>query len=115
MTIRFSRRSRPAIRSFLDSRGRQQRGWRRGAALIADRVLAACPQVQHVVMAAGTGGTFAGLVRGLRDRAMAHGVSVTKDDSIEVKVRDWLRGGIGHDAWRFHGDCHWGGCEMPKI
>ena len=61
-----------------------------GAALIADHVLAACPQVQHVVMAVGTGGTFAGLVRGLRDRAMAHGVSVTKDDSIEAKVRDWL-------------------------
>jgi len=86
-----------------------------GAALIADHVLAACPQVQHVVMAAGTGGTFAGLVRGLRDRAMAHGVSVTKDDSIEVKVRDWLRGGIGHDAWRFHGDYHWGGyAKCPK-
>ena len=44
-----------------------------GAALIADHVLAACPQVQHVVMAVGTGGTFAGLVRGLGGRAMAHG------------------------------------------
>jgi len=86
-----------------------------GAALIADHVLAACPQVQHVVMAAGTGGTFAGLVRGLCGRAMAHGVCVTKDDSIEVKVREWLRERIGHDAWRFHGDYHWGGyAKCPK-
>ena len=86
-----------------------------GAALIAHHVLAACPQVQHVVMAVGTGGTFAGLVRGLRARAMAHGVCVTKDDSIEAKVREWLGEGIGLDAWRLHGDYHWGGyAKCPK-
>ena len=86
-----------------------------GAALIADHVLAACPQVQHVVMAVGTGGTFAGLVRGLRGRAMAHGICVTKDDSIEAKVREWLGEGIGLDTWRLHGDYHWGGyAKCPK-
>ena len=85
------------------------------AALIAHHVLAACPQVQHVVMAVGTGGTFAGLVRGLRGRAMAHGVCVTKDDSTGAKVRDWLGEGIGRDAWRLHGDYHWGGyAKCPK-
>ncbi len=77
-----------------------------GATLIADHVLAACPQVQHVMMAVGTGGTFAGLVRGLRGRAMAHGICVTKDHSIEVKVRDWLGEGIGHETWRLHEDYH---------
>lgn len=86
-----------------------------GAALIADHVLTACPQVQHVVMAVGTGGTFAGLVRGLRGRAMAHGVSVTKDHSTEARVRDWLEEGVGHDTWRLHKDYHWGGyAKCPK-
>ena len=80
-----------------------------GAALIAHHVLAAAPHVQHVVMAVGTGGTFAGLVRGLRGRAMAHGVRVTKDHSIEAKVRRWLEEGIGPNAWRLHEDYHWGG------
>ena len=86
-----------------------------GAALIADHVLTAYPQVQHVVLAVGTGGTFAGLVRGLRGRAMAHGVRVTKDDSINAKVRGWLEEGIGHDAWLLHGDYHWGGyAKCPR-
>ena len=86
-----------------------------GAALIADQVLTAYPQVQHVVMAVGTGGTFAGLVRGLRGRAMAHGVCVTKDDSTEARVREWLEEGVGHDTWRLHEDYHWGGyAKCPK-
>ena len=86
-----------------------------GATLIADHVLAACPQVQHVMMAVGTGGTFAGLVRGLRGRSMAHGVSVTRDDSTEARVRDWLGEGIGHETWRLHEDYHWGGyAKCPK-
>ncbi len=86
-----------------------------GAALIADHVLTAYPQVQHVVLAVGTGGTFAGLVRGLRGRAMAHGVRVTKDDSTEARVRDWLEEGTGHDTWRLHEDYHWGGyAKCPK-
>ena len=86
-----------------------------GATLIADHVLAACPQVQHVVIAVGTGGTFAGLVRGLCDRAMAHGVRVTKDDSTEARVRDWLEERVGHDTWRLHEDYHWGGyAKCPK-
>lgn len=86
-----------------------------GAALIADHVLAACPLVQHVVLAVGTGGTFAGLVRGLRGRAMAHGVRVTKDHSTEARVRDWLEEGTGHDTWRLHEDYHWGGyAKCPR-
>ena len=86
-----------------------------GAALIADHVLTAYPQVQHVVMEVGTGGTFAGLVRGLRVRAIAHGVRVTKDDSTEARVREWLEEGVGHDTWRLHEDYHWGGyAKCPK-
>ena len=86
-----------------------------GAALIADQVLAAAPQVQHVVMAVGTGGTFAGLVRGLQGGVAAHGVCVTKDDSINAKVRGWLGEGIGPGAWRLHGDYHWGGyAKCPR-
>ena len=86
-----------------------------GAALIADHVLTAYPQVQHVVLAVGTGGTFAGLVRGLRGRAMAHGVRVTKDHSTEARVRDWLEEGTGHDTWRLHEDYHWGGyAKCPR-
>jgi len=80
-----------------------------GAALIAHHVLAAAPHAQHVVMAVGTGGTFAGLVRGLKGRAAAHGVCITRDGSIEAKVRKWLEEGIGPDAWRLHEDYHWGG------
>ena len=86
-----------------------------GAAQIADHVLAACPQVQHVVMAVGTGGTFAGLVRGLRGRATAHGVCVARDDSTEAKVREWLGEGIGPGAWRLYGEYHLGGyAKCPK-
>lgn len=86
-----------------------------GAALIAHQVLAAAPQVQHVVMAVGTGGTFAGLVRGFQGKVAAHGVCVTKDDSINAKVRGWLEEGIGHDAWLLHGDYHWGGyAKCPR-
>ena len=59
--------------------------------MIADHVLAACPQVQHVVMAADgrhVCGVGSGTARS-RDGAWR---SVTKDDSIEVRC------GIGSEG-----------------
>ena len=45
----------------------------------------------------------------------AHGVCVTKDDSINAKVRGWLGERIGQDAWRLHHDYHWGGyAKCPR-
>ena len=81
-----------------------------GAEQLAQHVLAVAPKVAHVVLAVGTGGTLAGLVRGLAGRAIAHGIAVTKGDHrVAKQVNLWVGDRARSNHWQIHSDYHWGG------
>jgi len=88
-----------------------------GAEQLGQHVLAVEPSVAHVVLAMGTGGTLAGLIRGLAGKAIAHGIAVTKgDDRAADQVDFWVGNKALSDHWQIHLDFHWGGyAKCPKL
>jgi 1-aminocyclopropane-1-carboxylate deaminase len=62
----------------------------------------------YLCCAVGTGGTLAGLIRGLPARKKIHGVAVLKGaDFLRSEIEKWV--GQSHTNWQLHTGYHFGG------
>lgn len=79
----------------------------RGCAELAEEILAQ-EKVDYICLSCGTGGTLAGMVKGLKGRAFALGFSALKGDFHHTEIKKWLPP-ENWNNWDVSTEYHFGG------